>query len=88
LACEDLEFTPPQLQEAKFSQTAGQLLLTWSLSTDRAGLGSASFDCDLLLDFPAVSYATCVWTSQQSLTVGKHAFVPIELPSEVNQRRF
>ena len=88
LACEDLEFTPPQLQEAKFSQTAGQLLLTWSLSTDRAGLGGASFDCDLLLDFPAVSYATCVWTSQQSLTVGKHTFVPIDLPSEVNPRRF
>ena len=69
LACEDLEFTPPQLQEAKFSSTAGQLFLTWSLNTDRAGLGGASFECDQLLDFPAVSYATCVWTSQQSLTV-------------------
>ena len=89
LACEDLEFTPPQLQEAKFSSTAGQLFLTWSLNTDRAGLGGASFECDQLLDFPAVSYATCVWTSQQSLTVsGLHpgqsgvvnALVLIDLP--------
>lgn len=60
---------PPEIQYARFSDDGSSLIVGFTSSTDLAGISAKQFSCNRILNFTAVSQATCVWTSSSLITV-------------------
>eukprot|EP00638_Chattonella_subsalsa_P009105 CAMPEP_0117766382 /NCGR_PEP_ID=MMETSP0947-20121206/20825_1 /TAXON_ID=44440 /ORGANISM="Chattonella subsalsa, Strain CCMP2191" /LENGTH=1408 /DNA_ID=CAMNT_0005589519 /DNA_START=352 /DNA_END=4575 /DNA_ORIENTATION=- len=57
-------------ESAIFNSYGTSFAVTFDMSTDRAGFGTSTFDCNELLDFEGVDDIECKWTSNTVLYVG------------------